>query len=185
MNYYYITSLTYFNVHIFLYLSSKNHFILSPVSFWHVPILLSCFLIFFQAKTFQAHFVLFLTQPWIHYFSKMSSFIWGNKGIWKPNSCCIQTLRTPTYFFLPLCLCLCISLFVMYDASVLILIRIRKFQLKTTSFLLIMLQILFLTMKDMALICSVKGPSSQSYGFSSSHVWMWQLDHKESRVLKN
>ena len=25
-----------------------------------------------------------------------------------------------------------------------------------------------------------KGPSSQSYGFSSSHVWMWELDHKES-----
>ena len=24
-----------------------------------------------------------------------------------------------------------------------------------------------------------------SYGFSSSHVWMWQLDHKESRALKN
>ena len=23
-----------------------------------------------------------------------------------------------------------------------------------------------------------KGPSSQSYGFSSSHVWMWDLDHK-------
>ena len=30
-----------------------------------------------------------------------------------------------------------------------------------------------------------KGPSSQSYGFSSSHVWMWELDHKESRALKN
>ena len=30
-----------------------------------------------------------------------------------------------------------------------------------------------------------KGPSSQSYGFSSSHVWMWELDHKESSVLKN
>ena len=30
-----------------------------------------------------------------------------------------------------------------------------------------------------------KGPSSQSYGFSSSHVWMWKLDHKESWVLKN
>ena len=28
-------------------------------------------------------------------------------------------------------------------------------------------------------------PSSQSYGFSSSHVWMWELDHKESWVLKN
>ena len=48
-----------------------------------------------------------------------------------------------------------------------------------------MLQILFLTMKDMALICSVKGPSSQSYGFSSSHVWMWELGYKESWVLKN
>ena len=27
---------------------------------------------------------------------------------------------------------------------------------------------------------SKKGPSSQSYGFSSSHVWMWELDYKES-----
>ena len=25
-----------------------------------------------------------------------------------------------------------------------------------------------------------KGLSSQSYGFSSSHVWMWELDYKES-----
>ena len=25
-----------------------------------------------------------------------------------------------------------------------------------------------------------KGPSSQSYGFSSSHVWMLELDYKES-----
>ena len=24
-----------------------------------------------------------------------------------------------------------------------------------------------------------KGPYSQSYGFSSSHVWVWDLDHKE------
>ena len=30
-----------------------------------------------------------------------------------------------------------------------------------------------------------KSPSSQSYGFSSSHVWMWELDHKESWMLKN
>ena len=30
-----------------------------------------------------------------------------------------------------------------------------------------------------------KAPSSQSYGFSSSHVWMWELDHKESWALKN
>ena len=30
-----------------------------------------------------------------------------------------------------------------------------------------------------------KGPSSQGYGFSSSHVWMWELDYKESWPLKN
>ena len=30
-----------------------------------------------------------------------------------------------------------------------------------------------------------KGPSSQSYGFSSSHVWMWELDHEEGWALKN
>ena len=30
-----------------------------------------------------------------------------------------------------------------------------------------------------------KGPSSQGYGFSSGHVWMWKLDCEESWVLKN
>ena len=30
-----------------------------------------------------------------------------------------------------------------------------------------------------------KGPSSQGYGFSSGHVWMWELDYKESWKLKN
>ena len=30
-----------------------------------------------------------------------------------------------------------------------------------------------------------KGPSSQGYGFSSGHVWMWELDCKESWVPKN
>ena len=30
-----------------------------------------------------------------------------------------------------------------------------------------------------------KSPSSQSYGSSSSYVWMWQLDYKESWVPKN
>ena len=29
-----------------------------------------------------------------------------------------------------------------------------------------------------------KGPSSQSFGFSSSHVWMWELECKESWVPK-
>ena len=30
-----------------------------------------------------------------------------------------------------------------------------------------------------------KVPCSQSYGFSSSHVWMWDLDHKEGWAPKN
>ena len=30
-----------------------------------------------------------------------------------------------------------------------------------------------------------KGPSSQSYGFSTSHVWMWELEYKESWAPNN
>ena len=30
-----------------------------------------------------------------------------------------------------------------------------------------------------------KGPSSLGYDFSSGHVWMWELDYKESWVLEN
>ena len=30
-----------------------------------------------------------------------------------------------------------------------------------------------------------KDPYSQSYGFSTSHVWMWELDHKEGWEPKN
>ena len=30
-----------------------------------------------------------------------------------------------------------------------------------------------------------KGPSSQSYGFSSSHIWTWELDYKESWARRN
>ena len=33
--------------------------------------------------------------------------------------------------------------------------------------------------------CVHKGMSSQGYGFSGSHVWMWELDYKESWVPKN
>ena len=29
------------------------------------------------------------------------------------------------------------------------------------------------------------GPSNQNYGFPSSHVWMWELDYKESWAPKN
>ena len=30
-----------------------------------------------------------------------------------------------------------------------------------------------------------KGPSRQGYGFSSGHVWMWELDYKDSWAPKN
>ena len=32
---------------------------------------------------------------------------------------------------------------------------------------------------------SNKSPYCQSYGFSSSHIWRWELDHKKGWVLKN
>ena len=34
------------------------------------------------------------------------------------------------------------------------------------------------------LLCRLK-PIYQGYGFSSHHVWMWELDYKESWALKN
>ena len=40
-------------------------------------------------------------------------------------------------------------------------------------------------LKRRDLFFAQKGPSSQSYGFSTSHVWMRELDYKESWVLKN
>ena len=30
-----------------------------------------------------------------------------------------------------------------------------------------------------------KGPSARSYGFSSSHIWMWELNSKQDWTLKN
>ena len=32
---------------------------------------------------------------------------------------------------------------------------------------------------------SNEGPYNQTYGFPSSHIWMWELDHKEGWTLKN
>ena len=37
--------------------------------------------------------------------------------------------------------------------------------------------------RDIYFVC--KDPSSQGYGFSSIHVWIWELDYKESWVPKN
>ena len=37
--------------------------------------------------------------------------------------------------------------------------------------------------RDITLL--IKGLSSQSYGFSSSHIWMWEWYHKENWMPKN
>ena len=42
-----------------------------------------------------------------------------------------------------------------------------------------------LKIRDITLLHLVKGASSQSYGFSSSYVHMWQVDHKEGLASKN
>ena len=50
---------------------------------------------------------------------------------------------------------------------------------------------LFLTdkvnLKEVEILLSFKdkGPYSQSYGFSSSHAWMWELDHKAAWAPKD
>ena len=41
------------------------------------------------------------------------------------------------------------------------------------------------TLKSRDIYFASKGPSSPSFGFSSSHVWMWQSDYKENWELKN
>ena len=45
--------------------------------------------------------------------------------------------------------------------------------------------ILYQMSDTLSKVSANKSPSSQNYGFSSSHVWMWELDYKESWVLKN
>ena len=42
-----------------------------------------------------------------------------------------------------------------------------------------------LNKKKQGKLAFLKSPSSQGYGFSSSHVWMWELDYKQSWELKN
>ena len=44
---------------------------------------------------------------------------------------------------------------------------------------------LYSTLKKQKHYFVIKGLSRQGYGFSSSHVWMWELDHKESWAPKN
>ena len=40
-------------------------------------------------------------------------------------------------------------------------------------------------LKSRDILPTFKGPFSQNYDFSSSHVWMWVLDHKEGWVPRN
>ena len=44
---------------------------------------------------------------------------------------------------------------------------------------------LYSVLKSRDITFANKGPPSQSYGFSSSHVWIWELDYKESWEPKN
>ena len=77
--------------------------------------------------------------------------------------------------------------FIELDKAVVCVIRLA-------SFLGLRFQFLFLARNVMNNLESIwksryyfanKGPSSQDYGFSSSHVWMWELNYKESWALKN
>ena len=45
--------------------------------------------------------------------------------------------------------------------------------------------IMMIEYKYSPILFANKGPSSQGYGFSHGHVWMWELDYKESWALKN
>ena len=40
-------------------------------------------------------------------------------------------------------------------------------------------------LKSRDITLPIKDPSSQSYCFSRSHIWMWNLEYKENWVLKN
>ena len=40
-------------------------------------------------------------------------------------------------------------------------------------------------LKNRDITLPTKSLSSQSYGFPSSHIWMWELDHKDGWALKN
>ena len=52
---------------------------------------------------------------------------------------------------------------------------------------LLLWRIVMTNLQGILNICCIanKCPSSQSYGFSSGHVWMWELDYKESWAQKN
>ena len=54
-----------------------------------------------------------------------------------------------------------------------------------TSLSNVILDMSFQVREVKAKINCTEGPSGQGYGFSSSHVWMWELDYKESWAQKN
>ena len=68
-------------------------------------------------------------------------------------------------------------------------IQRQSFLLKLSWQWVWMIDHLFLLFQEQSSKCmrlfANKGPSSQGYVFSRSHVWMWELDYKESWVPKN
>ena len=63
--------------------------------------------------------------------------------------------------------------------------KIENLKLKNTNSLEEKLWPTWTAYKKAETLFADKGLSSQSYGFSSSHVWMWELNHKEGWLTKN
>ena len=55
---------------------------------------------------------------------------------------------------------------------------------RTIKILASLFSFLYVRMFSQVSLITNKGPSSQSYGFSCSHVWIWELDGTEGWVLK-
>ena len=70
-----ITINIYFSTQNALDLSSKNHFELALMSFWHVSVILFMFLHILAQQNISGLFCSLIHQAWIHYFSKESWFL--------------------------------------------------------------------------------------------------------------
>ena len=104
-------------------------------------------------------------------------------------------IRIPLIFhkiFKGLLLLQCFFLIILSPFSIYFKLSILFYSLSLDTSLYIFLYLFYVIIYliGMAFLCNTtstadKDPSSQSYGFSSCHVWIWELDHKESWALKN
>ena len=104
-------------------------------------------------------------------------------------------IRIPLIFhkiFKGLLLLQCFFLIILSPFSIYFKLSILFYSLSLDTSLYIFLYLFYVIIYliGMAFLCNKtstadKDPSSQSYGFSSCDVWIWELDHKESWALKN